>query len=134
MHLPLFIFRGNNHIMAGSSWFMVSDPHDPVITLTRDLMFQYWKDYDELIHYFLVHMFFKMSAEAYRSEWDKVPVISNQPPFHMGDAMYDEYSEERMTYFKSISDFHKMTYKLRPDRVLSPSSIYHYVIENSPRI
>lgn len=35
MHLPLFVFKWDSPIFAASSWFMVSYPHDKIITLTR---------------------------------------------------------------------------------------------------
>lgn len=132
MHLPLFVYKWDSPVFAASSWFMVSYPHNPVITLTRDLLFEYWKSYDYVVHYFLIHMFLKMSAQAYKDEWEKIPYLSNQPPFHMGDAMYDNYSEDKMKYFTDISDFHKSTYKLK--QTPSPSSIYQHIIDTSPRL
>ena len=98
--------------------------------LTRDLMFRYWKDYDYLMHYFLFHMFFKMATEAFADEWSKVPVFSNQLPHQMQFRMYEDYSDEKMKYFAGISDFHKMTYKIDPDRVPSASSIYQHIAES----
>ena len=129
MHLPLFVFQWDSPIFAASSWFMVSSPHNRIITLTRDLLFEYWKNYDYIMHYFLLHMFMNMAAEAYKSEWEKMPVMSNQPPFHMGDARYDDYSEERMRYFESISDFHKVSYKLKDGIPPSSTSIYQHIID-----
>lgn len=81
------------------------------------------------MHYFLIHMFLKMAANACPDEWNKVPYMSNQPPFHMGDAMYDEYSAERMSCFESISDFHKLTYKFKNGVRPPQSSIYQHVID-----
>ena len=129
MHLPLFVFKWDSPIFAASSWFMVSYSHDKIITLTRDLLFEYWKSYDYVMHYFLIHMFLKMAANAYPEEWEKMPAMSNQPPFHMGDARYDDYSEDRMKYFESISDFHKLTYKFKDGIPPSQSSIFQHIID-----
>lgn len=129
MHFPLFVFKWDSTIFAAFSWFMVSYSHYRIITLTRDLLFEYWKTYDYVMHYFLIHMFLKMAAEAYKDEWENIPYMSNQPPFHMGDARYDEYSPERMSYFESISDFHKISYKLKDGRQPSPTSIFQHVID-----
>ena len=129
MHLPLFVFKWDSPIFAASSWFMVSYSHDKIITLTRDLLFEYWKSHDYVMHYFLIHMFLKMAANAYPDEWEKMPAMSNQPPFHMGDARYDDYSEDRMKYFESISDFHKLTYKFKDGIPPSQSSIFQHIID-----
>ena len=74
-------------------------------------------------------MFLKIAAETYKDEWEKIPYMSNQPPFHMGDARYDDYSEEKMKYFESISDFHKISYKLKDGKQPSASSIYQHIID-----
>ena len=124
--MPLFVFRENKFASASSSWFIVSAPHDPIITLTRDLLFQYWLDYDYLMHYFLFHMFLKMATEVFPEEWSAVPFFSNIGPHKMQRSMYKDYTEERMKYFASISDFHKLTYK---SRIPSPSSIFQHVID-----
>ena len=123
------MFKWDSPIFAASSWFMVSYSHDRIITLTRDLLFEYWKTYDYVMHYFLIHMFLNMAAEAYKDEWERIPYMSNQPPFHMGDARYDEYTHERMSYFESISDFHKISYKLKDGTHPSPTSIFQHVID-----
>ena len=128
MRLPLFVYQTKSYSCVASSWFIVSDAHNPIITLTRDLLFQYWKDYDYLIHYFLFHMFFKMATEAYPDKWSKVPYFSNRPPHEMQHSMYDDYSDDRMKYFAGISDFHKLTY-VRPEK-LTPSSILQHVIDS----
>lgn len=132
MDLPLFVFRENNFASIASSWLIVSEAHDNIITLTRDLLFKYWQDYDYLIHYSLFHMLFKMSAEKFTDEWSKVPFLTDQPPHEMQWAMYDDYSEEKMKHFTDISDFHKLTYKLH--HTPSSSSIYQHIIDNSPQL
>ncbi|MBR0034684.1 MAG: hypothetical protein IJP54_03315, partial [Synergistaceae bacterium] len=53
-----------------------------------------------------------------------------QLPHQMQFRMYEDYSDEKMKYFAGISDFHKMTYKIDPDRVPSASSIYQHIAES----
>ena len=127
MHLPLFVFQEHHFASASSSWFIVSDPHNPVITLTRDLLFKYWENYDYLMHYFLFHMFFKMASEVYAEEFRKMPYFSNRPPHAMQRAMYEDYSEEKMERFAEMSDFHKLSWKIDPDNQPSASSIFRHV-------
>ena len=130
MHLPLFAFKLRGEIpYTASSWFMVSAPHDPIVELTRDMLFQYWEDYDCLKHYFLVHMFFTIAARTFREEWEHVPFLSNQLPFQMLDARFDEYTEERMKHFEGISDFHKLSYKPKDGVMPSVSSIFQHIID-----
>ncbi len=132
MQLPLFASNTSNlypFYMVASSWFIVSEAHNPIITLTRDLLFEYWKSHNYLIHYFLFHMFFKMAAKKYPEEWSRVPYVDNAPWIEMGKAAYDDYSDEKMKYFAGLSDLHKMSYKFDSER-LTPSSILQHVIDS----
>ena len=128
MRLPLFVFQMKSFACVNSSWFIVSDAHDPIITLTRDLLFEYWKNYDYLIDYFIFHRFFKMATEAYSEEWSKVPYFANSFPHEMQHSMYEDYSDEKMKHFAEVSDFHKLTY-VTPEK-LTPSSILQHVIDS----
>ena len=126
LHLPFFVFREHYFSSVAGNWFIVSDPHNPMLTITRDLHYAYWKDYDRLLHYFIYHMFFNMAAELCGDDWEKVPFLSSRPPHEMQAAMYDEYSDEKMAYFAGVSDFHKMTYKVKPE-YLTPSCIFRHI-------
>lgn len=136
MHLPLFVYRGDSPLhplqptIPISSWFIVSDPHNPILELTQKLQFKYWEDYDYVIHYFFFHMLFRMAARVYIDEYSKIPFMSNNPPHAMQRAMYDDYSDESMKYLAGVSDFHKMTYKLDPCNMPSERSIYQHVIDS----
>ena len=136
MHLPFFAFHCDilpllpETWQAASNWFIVSDPHDPMLELTQKLLFKYWKDHDYAVNYFIFYMFFKMATDTYPDEWKKVPFISNWPLHEIRKQMWNDYSDEKMKYFEGISDFHKMTHKLVPPGQLPPSSIIQHVIDS----
>lgn len=130
MSLPLFVFKGDLFATPLSNWFIVSDPHNPIIEMTRDLLFTYWKEHDRAIDYFMFHMFFRMSSEAYSDEYSKMPYMSNQPPKEMVRSRYNDYTEEKMKHFVEVSDFHKMTYKHEYGAPPSPSSIYQHILDS----
>ena len=131
MHLPLFVFGDHELASVAENWFITSEPNNPIINLTKDLVFEYWKQYNYLIHYFFFNMFFKMSTEAYPDEWQKVPFVDKTIATKMQYSMYENYSEKEMKYLASISDFHKLTYKIFPKQASSPSSIYQHIINLS---
>lgn len=105
MRLPFFVFQDKGFWHVESNWFIVSNPNNPILTMTRDILLDYWKNNDILADYLIFYMFFKMVTEAYPDEWKKVPYASNNPPREMMFSMYEDYSEERMEYFAGISDF-----------------------------
>ncbi len=129
--LPLFAFKEKNNTSwcAASSWFIVSDKNNPIIKLTRDLLFYHWEKCEHQIDYFLFHMLFKLAAEKYPDEWARVPVYMNDIPHKIQANMYENYSDEVMNGFKALSDFHKLTYKL--NKSPSNKSIYNHIIESA---
>ena len=129
MQLPLFAFRLWQFTDVPSNWFIVSDAHDPILTLIRDLHFEYWTRYDYLVHYFIFHMFFLMAIEKYPEEWSKVPFISDYVNHNMQRAMREDYSEEIMRSLAQACDIHKLTYKLGK-RIPSSSSIYQHILDS----
>ena len=126
MHLPLFVFRLFEFADVPSNWFMVSDAHDPILTLVRDLHFEYWKKYDYMLHYYIFHMFFLMAAEKYYEEWSRVPFISDYVNHNLQRIMREDYSEERVKICAKACDFHKLTWKTEKEPP-SPRSIYQHI-------
>ncbi len=119
--------REDNGWCVSSSWFIVSDKDNPILKLTRDLLFEYWKKYNFLIDYFAFHMMLKLSAQKYNYIWDEVPFISNQIPHQMQfKGLWDKYSDDLMKKFADMSDFHKLTYA--GNRNLTDDTLFNYLI------
>ena len=138
LDLPLFLFRWSERDVSVSdihsgidNWFIVSDPHNPILELVRDLHYAYWKDHDYLVDYFIFHTFFEMAAQVYRQEWEKVPFMDASLPYVTFEAAKagELYSEERMKYFESLSGFHKLTYKTLVPHQWDKSAIIPKLIE-----
>lgn len=94
-NIPIFVFKNNDRADPScvfSSWFISSQTNDSILTLTRDLLFEYWKNHDSLFHYFLIHFFFTMATEKFTDEWKAVPTFSNIPPHTLQRELFDEYS------------------------------------------
>ena len=129
--LPLAFFQVNdpNSVFTGATWFITSDEGSPTLKLTRDLLFEYWNDYDHAIHYYIIDMFLKMAKQKFLSEWQNIPYYScdivHALQFH---GMYEEYSPELMKKFTDLCDFHKLTYKLK--QTPSENSVYKYLIKS----
>ena len=111
---PLFVLqnreRGDNSI-AASSWLISSEKNNPIIALTRDMIFDWWKKHNHLYHYFFFHFFFTMASEFYKDEWQKVPFFSNLPCHVMQRELFNKFDQKRFEQIKKMSAVHKLTYK-----------------------
>ena len=122
---PLFIFQStwrNSPAHLGSNWFIVSQKDNPILKTTRDLLYKYWLDHDELGaggFYFIFHCMFHLAAEKYPELWAKVPVFSNVPPHLLQFGFFKQYDPDHFEQIKSGAHFHKLTWKYPPN-LLTP--------------
>lgn len=130
LNSSLFVFehwnRGDDSIVA-SNWFISADSNSQILTLTRDLLFEYWKKHNWLIHYYIFHLFFTIATSIYKEEWKQVHKFSNIPPHMLQREMLNKYDKDRFTELKYMSDFHKLTQKID---AYSNDSYYGKIIEN----
>ena len=128
---PLFVFqnkeRGDNSI-AASSWLISSEKNNLIITLTRDMIFDWWKNHNHLYHYFLLHFFFTIACEFYKDEWQKIPFFSNLPCHVMQRELFNKFDQKRFEQIKKMSAVHKLTYKFGDKE--TAGTIYEYLLNN----
>lgn len=98
----------NDDSMKLSSWFITSEVGNPIINTTRDLLFEYWRKNNSLVHYFLLHFCFTLACEKYADDWDKVPTYSNIPPHILQFELAKKYSKERAQEIRDGSSMHKL--------------------------
>lgn len=112
---PLFFyqtFMRENRAIICSNWMIVARSNHPVLLLTRDLLFAYWKDHNYTLHYFIYHFFFHMAAERYQELWNAVPLYSNVPVHVMQAELFKPYNPTRFEQITRMADFHKLTHHL----------------------
>lgn len=125
---PLFAFKEKERgdpAIAASSWLLAAEKGNPIITLTRNLLFLYWKNHSHLYHYFLLHFFFTMATEAYQEEWDSVPFFSNLPPHILQRELFAPYSQERFRQIQRMSDIHKLSHKYDKSKDIHGTFLEH---------
>ncbi|HFU3701879.1 TPA: capsular polysaccharide synthesis protein [Streptococcus suis] len=94
-----------------SSWYITSCSNNPILLLAKGLLFEYWKNNNYLIDYFLLHDFIELAIETYPDEWKKVVPFSSSTPHILLLRLFDEYDEEIWNSVKSQTPLHKLTYK-----------------------
>ena len=114
--------------ILASNWFIYSETNNPILLLTLELLYNYWKDNNRLRHYLIYHLFFAMACRRYPEIWNKIPVFNNHSPHTMQFELLNNYSKERWNQLKKISDFHKLNRRLKSDS--NKKTIYNYIIDN----
>ena len=112
----LFLFQClkpglDGHCTAISSWFITAKSNNPILRLTRDLLYDYWKHNNKMINYFLLHDFFQLAIETFPEEWAKVVPFSNSIPHILLLRLFEPYDQTIWNAVKEMTPFHKLTYK-----------------------
>lgn len=131
---PLFVFK--NCQLAGfpttvaSNWLISSEKDHPILRTMQDLLFLYWKENNNLIHYFFYHMFFHMVTEKYHDLWRLVPCYSNIPPHYLQHELLKPYCDKLSTRIKLQSDFHKLSHKINTEGLETNNLVVDKIINN----
>lgn len=114
-----------NYIVS-SSWLIYSKSNQKIMLLTRKLLYEYWKTEEKLSDYFLFHIFFAISTQRYRNEWDAIPLFNNHSPHTLQLEFNKKYSEERWNEICGMSCFHKLNHHI--DYSKTGDSFYKHVL------
>lgn len=120
---PLLMFKSNK-ISFGtmSSWFIVSCKDHPILKMTRDILYQYWRDHNRLDNYFLVFVAHRFATARYPHLWNAVPFFWRVIPSKFQGELLRPYNEKRFNQLEAASRFHKLSYKLPTDRITPDKS------------
>lgn len=110
-----FVYRNgwmDMEMINMGSWLMYSKKsNNYLLTETRKLLYKYWKKYNYLKNYFLLHMFFRMVTDENPEEWEKVPMISQIDAHLLERELNKKYNDHRLNEIKKLTSIHKLTYK-----------------------
>ena len=121
--------RSDEVQIVASSWLISSYTNQKIVLLTKELLYEYWKRNNKLYDYFLFHIFFKMSSDFFKEEWDNIPTYSNVIPHLLFFDFLKPYNESRFTSIKEMSSVHKLNRSL-VNNDKNVYSFYDYVIDN----
>ena len=107
-----FLKKGETRFLGISNWFITATTNQKVLLILRDMLYQYWRDYDCLVAYYIFHIFFSMIVDELPEEIKKMPRRSNQYCFYLEHRLGDTYQEEWMRELTSRCCFHKLNRRL----------------------
>lgn len=133
----LFLFqrlrKDETRFLGISNWFITSCADNWVLKVLRDMLYQYWRDYDCVVHYYVFHLFFTMIMEKHPEVAAKMPKHGNSIPHYLSRRMGDVYDEEWMQELKRRTCFHKLSYRL-DDSILGSKGTFYDVMIKQTRI
>lgn len=119
----------DGHCTVISSWLITACTNNPILLLTRELLYKYWEKYNYMKDYFLLHKFFQLAIEAYPEEWKKVIPFSNSIPHILLLNLFEEYDERWLKNVKNMTEFHKLSYKFSKHDMEKEKTFYKKLID-----
>ncbi len=130
--LFMFQYRSKETGFSGiSNWFISAYSQNKLLMILRDMLLQYWRDYDCVIDYYVFHLFFGMIAEKFPEEIEMMPKMNSMRAIQMALWLEKPYDSQKMEQFLAMSSFHKLDYRKdgRFTKDKKPT-FYSYIIEN----
>ena len=96
----------------------------------RDVLIQYWRDYNCTVDYYIIHHFFCSIARLYPEYIAAMPRKNRLLPLQLMKRMGDKYDEKWMEELKGKTCFHKLNYRLGSKVIDDKDNFYNAIIEN----
>lgn len=112
-----------------SNWFLTAKPNQKFIFIIRELLYDYWKNNNEVVDYFIFHDFFQILIEWYPKEWNRVVPFSNSVPHILLLRLFDEYNDDIWNAVTAMTPFHKLSYKFESSEMQKPNTYYQKIMK-----
>ncbi len=112
-----------------SSWLISAKTNNRILTLTRDLCYEYWRTNDKMVDYFLVHDFMSIALEQNPDEWNRIVPRDNATPHNLLLRMFDQYDPRMWQAMIAQTPFHKLSYKFSEEDAALEGTYFRYIIQ-----
>ena len=136
MDCDLFFFqylrKGQNGFAGISSWFISAYSQNRLLMILRDMLWQYWRDYDCVVYYYIFHLCFALIAEEFPEEVAAMPKGNSYRTVQMAEYLDEAYDKDTMMQLTALSSIHKLDY--RKNRLLTKDkkpTFYSHIIKGA---
>ncbi len=114
----------DGHANYISSWLMSAKTNNKLLMATRYLCYEYWKENNIMIDYFLLHDFMSIVLDYYPEDWKNIVPRDNATPHILLLRLFEQYDERIWNSIKAQSCFHKLTYKFTEENLELEETYY----------
>lgn len=118
---------GHSHIT--SSWLISAKTNNKILMAVRHLCYEYWKENNSLIDYFLLHDFIAIVLEYYPKDWMNIVPRDNATPHILYLRLFEQYDERIWLAAKAQTPFHKLSYKFKEGQDKLAGTYYDVLFE-----
>lgn len=133
MDADLFMFQytqpGSEQWRGISNWFITACRNNEVLMVLRDMLFEYWKDFDCMVDYYIFHQFFSMLRSVYPEEISAMPYGYSMRSLALGYHWGERFDQEKWDRLTANVCFHKLGYNVKREVEEGEGNYYHFILE-----
>ena len=131
MNSELTIFRyfkrGHWEASGLSTWFFASVPDHIVVSSVLDMLLAYWKDYNCLVDYYVIHLFLGLALQEFPMVMMKMPRENSYHSLLLGNALGHDYHEENWKDLVEHVSIHKLNYRKADEASMNKKGYYWHI-------
>ncbi len=126
-----YYFGFNPEIMELNNWFIYSTTNNNMLSLLQKFLFEYWKDYDRALNYYIYHIFETIVNEYYEDEYKAMPIVSQAQAHVLATYIYDKFDPDKFECLKKTTGIHKLSTRFDQDKLKEKGTFYDVIINQS---
>ena len=127
---PLFFYRyfSGGRVVGISTWFIAARAGNPIVIETLQQMYAYWKDYDCLVDYYLIHLFLSASANRHPESVGTMPRGNSRHALLLAGSLEKPYDAAAWDDLTTHVPFHKLSYRHTAKAQARSDSYYNHIL------
>lgn len=118
----------DGHANYISSWLISAKTNNKILMAVCYLCYEYWKENNSMIDYFLLHDLMSIVLDYYLEDWKAIVPRDNATPHILLLRLFDKYNEQIWESIKAQSCFHKLTYKFDKKQMELEETYYQKIL------
>lgn len=111
-----------------SSWFITARKGNHLLILLREMQFEYWRRYDCVVSYYIIHLFFSMIACKYTDKIERMPFINSYQCIELLKHLGEHNQAGKLQQHLSMASIHKLSYRLGKEILNDEENILHELL------
>ena len=127
LFMPQYVSRDGNWCGI-SSWLITANKENHLLILLREMLLEYWRRYDCVVYYHILHLFFSMIAYEYPDEIKRMPFINSYHCIELLKHLGEHGQSEELKQHLSMVSIHKLSYRLSDEILKDKENTLHELL------
>lgn len=123
--------RGHREACGLSNWFIAAVPDHVVVASVLDMLLAYWRDFDCLVNYYVMHLFLGLALHEFPEVVAKMPRENSYHSILLGDALGRTFREEDWKDLIDHVSIHKMNYRKAEEASVNKNGYYWHIVNRA---